>query len=65
MIFLAISSLMATRASLTLTITFPPSDDTMRHRAPGHKAEIFEMLFDLSTPADFEDQYFLLRHSPV
>lgn len=29
MIFLAISSLIATRASLTLTITFPPSDDTI------------------------------------
>ena len=45
MIFLAISSLMATRASLTLTITFPPSDDTILTVSPGHKAEIFEMLF--------------------
>ena len=63
MIFLAISSLMATRASLTLIITFPPSDDTILTVLA--TPEIFEMLFDFSTPPTLRIQYFLLRRSPV
>ena len=45
MILRAISSLIAIRDSLTLTITLPPSELT----------EILEMLFDLRAAADFFD----------
>ena len=57
MILRAISSLMATRDSLILTMMFPPIAATTV-AVPG-KAEILEVLAQLRTPTDSEDQIFL------
>lgn len=58
MIFRAISSLMAMRASLTLTMTFPPRAATTVTVPPGHKAQVLQMLFHLGAAAHPVDEIF-------
>lgn len=59
MILRAISSLMATRDSLILTMMFPPIAATTVAVPPGVKPEVLEVLAQLRTPTDSEDQIFL------
>lgn len=59
MILRAISSLMATRDSLTLTMTFPPSEDTSVTRTAGHEAQIFQVALGLCVSANLQDHVLL------
>lgn len=71
MILRAISSLMATRDSLTLTMTFPPSvlmmvtleriDDG--DASADDKPQVLQMLLDFRASADFFDRVFFTGFS--
>ena len=61
MIFLAISSLMATRDSLTFTINPAESGDNS-HVSADDEPEIFKMLLHLGVPAYFLYRVFLAHN---
>ena len=58
MIFRAISSLMAMRASLTFTMTFPPRAATTVTVPPATKPRSVQMLFHLGAAAHPVDEIF-------
>ena len=61
MILRAISSLMATRDSLTFTMTFPFRLETIGDCIACHKAQILQMLFDLRIASDLADDTLFAR----
>ena len=58
MILRAISSLIATRDSLTFTITFPFRLENDRNGIACNEAQILQMLFGLRVSADLSDNVF-------
>ena len=55
MILRAISSLIATRDSLTLTMMLPPQRGDNRHVSAHDKPQVFQMLANLLAAADAAD----------
>lgn len=58
MILRAISSLMATRDSFTLTMMLPPRADTTVMDPPGGEPQVLQVLFYLGISADPADHVF-------